>query len=121
METRELYLRQNVDDVAVIALLQDRILDAVIIEKIGSGLKAVMDGDPRDKVVLDFGAVTYMSSAALGMLISFQKAIASKGGRLKLAGVRPAIMEVFRITNLDKVFDIHSGEQTALQAFARRV
>ena len=121
METGELFLRQNVDDVAVIALLQDRILDAVIIEKIGLGLKAVMAGDPRDKVILDFGAVTYMSSAALGMLISFQKAVASKHGRLKLAAVKPAIMEVFRITNLDKVFDIQASEQVALQSFARRV
>ena len=42
-----------------------------------------------------------------------------KGGQLKLAGIRDSIMEVFRITKLDEVFDIYKNETAAVDAFQR--
>jgi anti-anti-sigma regulatory factor len=42
-----------------------------------------------------------------------------KGGQLKLAGIKDSIMEVFRITKLDEVFDIYKTEAIAIEAFGR--
>ena len=52
-------------------------------------------------------------------LISLQKKVTLKGGKLKLAGIRDSIMEVFHITKLDEVFDIYKTEGAAVDAFGR--
>jgi len=121
MANGEWYVQRNDGDVAIVSFSQDHILDAVLIEKMGTSLKALVDSEPRTKFVLDFGSVDYLSSSALGMLISLQKKIALKGGELKLAGIKDSIMEVFHITKLDEVFDIYKTEGAAAHAFQRRV
>ena len=121
MANGEWYVQQNVGNVAVISFSQDHILDAVVIDKMGSSLKALVDSEPRSSFVLNFADVNYLSSSALGMLISLQKKIALKGGQLKLAGIRDSIMEVFHITKLDEVFDIYKTEAAAVEAFQRHV
>lgn len=119
MANGEWYVQNNVGDVAVVTFSQDHILDAVMIEKMGASLKALVDSEPRTRFVLDFTGVNYLSSSALGMLISLQKKIAMKGGQLKLSGIRESIMEVFRITKLDEVFDIYKTHDAAAEAFQR--
>ncbi|NLX59479.1 MAG: STAS domain-containing protein [Phycisphaerae bacterium] len=121
MANGEWYVQQNIGDVAVVRFSQEHILDAVIIEKMGAGLKALIDGEPRTQFVLDFNGVNYLSSSALGMLISLQKKVAMKGGQLKLSGIKDSIMEVFRITKLDEVFDIYKNQEAAIEAFGRNV
>ena len=121
MANGEWYVQQNVGDVAVIGFSQEHILDAVMIEKMGASLKALIDSEPRSQFVLDFDGVNYLSSSALGMLISLQKKVAMKGGKLKLSGIKDSIMEVFRITKLDEVFDIYKDEEAAVEAFGRNM
>jgi anti-sigma B factor antagonist len=58
-----------------------------------------------------------MSSSALGMLITLHKRIREKNGQLKLCNIQPAIYEVFVITRLNEIFDIHQSQQQALQSF----
>jgi anti-sigma B factor antagonist len=119
MANGEWYVQRNEGDIAIISFSQDHILDAVLIEKMGASLKALVDSEPRTKFVLDFDSVDYLSSSALGMLISLQKKVAMKGGQLKLCGIKDSIMEVFRITKLDEVFDIYKAEGAAVDAFER--
>lgn len=121
MANGEWYVQRNVGDIAVITFSQDHILDAVMIEKMGTSLKALIDSEPRSHFVLNFENVDYLSSSALGMLISLQKKVATKGGQLKLAGIKDSIMEVFSITKLDEVFDIYKTEEAAVEAFQRNM
>jgi anti-sigma B factor antagonist len=39
-------------------------------------------------------------------------------GKLKLCCIHPDLLEVFRITRLDQVFEIYSDEQAALDKFS---
>ncbi len=77
-----------------------------------------MDKSEEDKIVLDFQAVEFMSSSALGMLIRFYKRCREFKVRLKLCNISRDILEVFKITNLNKVFEIHTNQEEALAAFA---
>ena len=61
--------------------------------------------------------MAYLSSSALGMLLGLQRRIVQRTGRMKLAGINDEVMEVFRITKLDTVFDIYKDEAGALEAF----
>ena len=94
------------DGVAVIELVDRKILDEATISEISEQLYAVAARSPRPRVVLDFANVSHMSSSALGMLIRLHKRITEKGGALRLCNIRPSIYEVFVITRLNEVFSI---------------
>ena len=45
------------------------------------------------------------------------RAVKVAGGRLKLCGINPLIMDVFKITRFDRLFEIHDEEWTAIDSF----
>jgi anti-anti-sigma factor len=61
---------------------------------------------PGMRLVIDFSDVRDLQSATLGKLINLKKKIGALRGRVDLEHVRPDLMEVFRITRLDQVFDV---------------
>jgi anti-sigma B factor antagonist len=71
----------------------------------------------RIQILLNFMNVEFLSSAALGKLITLDKKIKTAKGQLKLSNIRPEIYEVFAITRLNKLFDIHDDEADALATF----
>ena len=108
---------EDIGDVTVINFVDRKILDEQNIQVIGEQLFKLVDDDGRRKLLLNFGNVEYLSSAALGKLITLNKKVQTAGGRLILCNIDPQILEVFEITKLDKFFNIQKEEQTALQAF----
>jgi anti-sigma B factor antagonist len=66
---------------------------------------------------LNFGNVEYLSSAALGKLITLNKKLQGAQGKLILCNIHPQIYEVFEITRLNKLLNIRKDEQDALQQF----
>ncbi len=55
---------------------------------------------------LDCSRLDYVSSAGLGVLLKTQKRLMAGGGRLKLAGVRPALRDIFVYSGFDQLFEI---------------
>ena len=108
---------EDVGDIAVVNFVDKKILDEQNIQMIGDDLFRLVDELGRRKVLLNFANVEFMSSAALGKLITLNKKLQQAGGRLVLCNIDPQIHEVFEITKLDKFFKIMKEEQAALQAF----
>ncbi len=57
-------------------------------------------------VILNFGDVGYISSAGLRALLIGQKTAASKGGKFMIINANEAVVEVLRVTGLQKVISI---------------
>jgi anti-sigma B factor antagonist len=108
---------EDIGDVTVVNFVDRRILDEQNIQIIGEQLFSLVDEVGRRKILLNFGNVEFLSSAALGKLIALHKKLQAVGGRLILCNIDPEIYEVFEITRLDKFFNIKKEEQAALQAF----
>jgi anti-sigma B factor antagonist len=104
-------------DVSVVKFRDRKILDEVAIQELGSELFALVEVDNRKTILLDFEGVEFLSSAALGKLITFDRKVKSSKGRLKMCGIAPGILEVFQVTKLNKVFDIRPDAGEALAAF----
>ena len=51
----------------------------------------------------------FIDSTALGALVGVMKTVKSNGREMHLVSVKPNIMKLFRITNLDKVFIMEEG------------
>jgi anti-sigma B factor antagonist len=108
---------EDLGDVTVVKFTDKKILDEQNIQIIGEQLFSLVDELGRRRLVLNFGNVEYLSSAALGKLITMNKKVQTAGGRLALCSIAPQIYEVFEITGLKKLFNIYEDEQEALQSF----
>lgn len=104
-------------DVTVVRFLDRKILDELNIQELGDELFRLVEEENRTKLLLSFGSVEFLSSAALGKLLTLDKKVKSHHGQLKLCDINPEIYKVFEITRLFKVFDIREDEASALASF----
>ena len=107
----------EVGDVTVARFRDHKIIEDINIQELGQEMFQLAEGDKRGKLVLNFSCVEFLSSAALGKLITLDKKVKAHGGLLKLSNIRPEIYEVFAITKLNRLFDIRKDEADALAAF----
>ena len=107
----------EVGEVTVVRFVDRKILDESNIQELGTELFQLVEEEHRNRLVLNFFNVEFLSSAALGKLITLDKKVKAHGGRLKLSNIRPEIYEVFAITKLNKLFDIKDDVADALAAF----
>ena len=56
--------------------------------------------------IFDFSECTFIDSTGLGALVSIYKKCAEKGGSIKLKALNPEVEKLFKLTRLDKVFQI---------------
>ena len=108
---------QQRESVNVVEFSDRKILEELSIREIEDELFALVAATPAIQLLLNFANVEHLSSAALGMLINLQKEVGKQNGRLKLADIRPQIYEVFKITRLSKLFDIHDHAPEAIASF----
>ena len=107
----------QVGDVTVVRFRDHKIVEDISIQELGTEMFQLVEVENRDKLVLNFSAVDFLSSAALGKLITLDKKVKAHGGVLKLSNIRPEIYEVFTITRLNRLFDIKDDEADALASF----
>ena len=65
-------------------------------------------------LVLDLERVEFLDSTGLGALIGGLKRVRNHDGSLSLVCTRERLLKLFRITGLNKVFDIHPDIDSAI-------
>lgn len=107
-----------VQDVAVVHFNQPRYLEGDQIERLGMGLKDLVEQEGRTKVLVSLKGVEYFSSNTLEKLALLDKRVRSAGTRsLVLCDVAPEIYGVFTITGKDRQFKIVETEEEGLEQF----
>ena len=118
MASEDSRLRVRVEDgITRVEFIDRNILDEANIQAIGEELARIIDGSGEPKMVISFANVDHLSSAALGQLISVNNRVRGKSGQLRLAEISPQIYEVFAITKLNKIFEIHETSSEAIGSF----
>ncbi len=107
----------ELDGVTRIEFVDRNILDEANIQQIGEEISQIVDSQPQPKLLISFDNVDHLSSAALGTLITINNKVRGKDGQLRLANIDPQIYEVFVITKLNKLFQIHEDSEQALASF----
>jgi anti-sigma B factor antagonist len=107
----------EVGDVTVVHFRDQTIIDDLGIQETGQELFQLVDKDGRRKLLLNFASVGFMTSEALGKLITLNKKVKGQGGVVKMCNIRPEIHQVFTVTRLDRLFDIQKDESEALASF----
>jgi anti-sigma B factor antagonist len=70
--------------------------------------------DGRYHIVVDLGAVDFIDSTGLGVLISGLKRVRTHDGELVLVCTEARILKVFEITGLTKVFPVYGSVDDAV-------
>ena len=104
-------------DVTVVNFQNVSVLDSANIEALGRNLMELVQKQDTRKLILEFSAVRFMSSQALGVLLQLKKAMDPVNGKIVIVGIRPELHKVFKITNLHKMFIFHNELDKALQEF----
>ncbi len=107
----------KVDGVTVVSFADTRIVEDEVIKEVGEELYSLVEDKGHNQLLINFGHLELCSSVILGKLVNLQKRVAAVNGQLKLCGLKPDLLHIFRITNLEKVFEIYADEQTALDKF----
>ncbi|GMV96293.1 MAG: STAS domain-containing protein [Phycisphaerae bacterium] len=108
---------QPVRDVTVVNFSDASILDTQVVQQIGEELYDLVDKQARRKLILDFDKVRFLSSSALGVLITLRKKADAIKGKVVLCNMRDELRKVFKITNLDKMFEFYESEEKALGSY----
>jgi anti-sigma B factor antagonist len=98
---------EEVGDVTIVRFLNQKMLREQSFQVIGERLFDLVDNRGKKRFLLDFGLVEFISSAALGTLITLNKKVQLSGGELALLNIRKELMQMFAITKLDKLFKLY--------------
>ena len=106
------------DQVTVIELLDQKIGDDNVKEVTKELFSAVEKNVPK-QLLLCFSQVKHFNSRLLGTLIRLNKRMAEKGGVLKLCCIKPALYEMFVISQVNRIFDVYEDREQALSSFLK--
>ena len=113
------FILQPIGPVMIVEFRNPSLMDTLVLENTARRLYALVDEEDRRKVIMDFEKVQYLSSQAIGILLSMKKRIDALGnGRLVLCGIGPKLAELLKITRLDKIMTIKPTQKEALASFS---
>jgi anti-sigma B factor antagonist len=101
------------EGVSVLAL--DGFLDAHTAPQFEEAIEREIHAGRR-KIIVNCEKLTYISSAGLGVFMSFIEELREAGGDIKICAVIPKVRQVFEILGFQTLFDI---VETVPQAAAR--
>lgn len=71
------------------------------------------------RIAVDCAGLTYISSAGLGVFMSFIEEIRERGGDIKLACITPKVYQVFEVLGFPALFDIVDTVDAAIAKFSQ--
>ena len=90
------------DDLAIISL--EGAVDAHTAPQFESAVQAAID-EQKNRIIVDCTKLTYISSAGLGVFMSFIEEVRDEGGDIKICGLTEKAKQPFEILGFDSLFD----------------
>jgi anti-sigma B factor antagonist len=104
------------DNATIVTFVDEKILEEMDIHALQESVMSVIEEAERVNLILDFCNVRFLSSAVLGLLMRISKKVYEQEGRLRLCNISPRIYEIFKITRLNKIFDIYENVESAAES-----
>ena len=91
-------------------------VDTTSAGEVEAEIRALLDQGAR-KLVADFTANEYVSSAGLRVFLSVLKSLEKDNGRMVLCSMQPFVADVFEISGFSGLFAIVATREEAVAAF----
>ena len=101
-------------DTLRIVTVEETRIDAAAAIQFKDAMRTETEEGP-DRVILDLSTVDFIDSSGLGAIVASMKQM-GRDRRLDLAGLTPAVNNVFRLMRMDTVFNLYPTLDAALDA-----
>ena len=116
MFNADLYRISRVGTVNVVDLTLPDTLDIQEFDRLNDSILALVRAEPEGQWVLDLSRLSYMGSAALGLMVNLRQQIKQSGGRLVLCGMSPQLLHIFKTCCMERLFKIVKTRADAVAA-----
>ena len=114
--SHELFKVVNVKTARVVEISLPLALDSSEFDRINESLLELVGKEPHGAWVFDLSQLTYMGSAALGLLVNLRQQVKQGDGKLALCGMSPRLQQIFRTCCMERLFTIRPTREEALRA-----
>ena len=109
---------QEIEKYTVVEFRTASLMDPILLENISQAIYELIDAQDKRRIILDFEQVEYLSSQAIGIVLAMHKKLNSlKNSRLVLCSVGPKLMELIKLTRLDRLLTIKPSQKEAVAVF----
>jgi anti-anti-sigma factor len=108
------FVEKEVGDIVVVTFLPGLLVGSEAMERVD---ELVVTLGSSTRLLLDLSEMRLITSMFLAMLVPLNKRMAAVHKTLKLCGLRPAGRDTFRVTSLDRLFEIHDDVLAAIHSF----
>ena len=95
--------------------LKERKLDATLAPELKAEFLLLCKPKVAKKVIVDLGKVEFCDSSGLSALLIADRAMREHGGSIHLVNVHKKVLELLKISQLDRVFSISKTVAEALK------
>jgi anti-sigma B factor antagonist len=112
----DIYKLREYGERAVVAFQTSSLMNAADMERLRADLIRLVDQEKRTHLILDFRRVQFVTSQMIGILLTLNKKLAAIPGAtpLVLCGVGPQVLELLKISRLDRILTIKDSRKEAL-------
>ena len=107
---------QQIEKFTVVEFITPSLMDPLVLEEIGKELYRIVDEEDKRRLILDFEKVQYLSSQAIGIVLTLNKKLtALKNSKFVLCGVGPKLLDLLKITRLDRILTVKPTQKEAVK------
>lgn len=107
--------RSSQDDLSILSL--EGYLDAHTAPIFENAVQEEIDAGHK-QLIVNCESLTYISSAGLGVFMSFIEELREAGGDIKICGATPKVLQVFEILGFPALFDLLPDIPSAVKRYA---
>lgn len=106
------------ENITIVTVKEAR-LDASIAPEFKKQMEEIINND-KDKIILDIAEIVFMDSSSLGALVGVLKAMGNNG-KLVVCGASGVVLELFKLTRMDRIFILKENIESAKKEFKEAV
>lgn len=95
----------------------DGFVDAHTAPQFENAIQSEIDAG-RNRILVNCEKLNYISSAGLGVFMSFIEEVREQGGDIKICGLVPKVKHTFEILGFQDIFDMLDDQPSAIERFA---
>lgn len=97
------------------AIIDETRLDASVAPEFKSAMEKIITSG-NNQLIIDISKLSFMDSSSLGAMVSVLKQI-SATGKMVIFGASGTVLELFKLTRMDRIFTLANDIETAKTYF----
>jgi anti-anti-sigma factor len=115
---QDLFKVTSADQATIVELALPTSMDSEEFDELNTSLIALINKQPAGRWILDLSRLSYLGSAALGLMVNLRQIVKDAGGMIVLCGMSPRLASIFRTCCMERLFLIRPNRAEALRVVA---